>query len=309
MTLPKTINDRKYQSFVEVGTDVAVRVSGTANNLFGVLAKKIYYVNMSAPNIGIDTNSGADWSNALLTIQAAIDKAVDKEGTIIYIRGSATVAAGAGGIGIVVNKENIALIGAGGNGAECPSNGHCSITWLGGFGGGGLTAGNFAAINIAKSKVRLENMRITVTSIDYPVCIQNVTNANSQLYFNNLQLIVNGTSTGSAIRFTTASSYSTFRNLNLFGGTGATGKMNQAVYGSSSYSRWDNIMIRETEGAALVIDCFGSWFNNITVFPSCATGLTISDATNIVSNSIVLAAGAKLPGHTALNVNVKLAVD
>ena len=308
MTLPDNRGDLEFQKFVELGSgDVAVRVSGSAEDIIGVQPHDIYYVNLSAPNIGIDTNSGKDWDNALLTVQAAIDKATDKAGTDIYIRGSAAIPAGVGGIGIVINKENVSLIGA--TQSDVPSGGHCSLSWTGGFGSGGTTAGNFAAINIAKSKVRLINLRVTVTSIDYPVCVQNVTNANSQLEIKNCQFIVNGTATGSAIKFTTASSYSTFEDLNLFGGTGATGLMNQGVYGSTAYSRWKNILINNTEGAAMVIDTTNSWFDNITVMPGCATGLTITNGTNIVSNSIVLAAGTKLPGHTALNVNVKLAVD
>jgi hypothetical protein len=262
----------------------------------------VYYVDLSS---GVDTRSGKTWQTSLKTVQAAIDKAVDSAGTIIYVSGSATLT---GTTGIIVNKTNVAIIGAT-NGSSSPSSGHCSITTTLGFGSGGLTAGAFACINIQKSKVRLENLRLTATSIDYPVCVQNMTNANSQLEIVNSQMIVNGSDTGSAIKFTTAASYSTFKNLNLFGGTGANNRMNQGVLGSTSYSRWDNIIIDRTEGVAISGGGYGNVFNNINVLPGCALGLNVGDATTILSNSINLAAGDKFPDCPALKVNVKIAVD
>jgi hypothetical protein len=304
MTLPTNINDREFDKFEEIGSEVAVRVTGTAINQFEVKAYDMFYVDLG---LGSDANSGADWANALLTVQAAIDKCTNYKGSQIFVKGSATLAAGVGGIGMVVNKGDLAIIGV--HDENCPTGGNAELFWDGGFGSGGTTPGAFAAINITKSKVTIRNMTLYCTSIDYPVGIQNMTSANSHLLIEDCMIRINGTMTGSGIKMTTATSYSTFRNLQITGGVGATKGMNQGIMGQVSHSLVTDIIIDTTEGAAIVSDSLNTVWKNLYVMPGCATGLTITDASNVVYNSFVLAAGTKLPGHNALNVNVKLAVD
>jgi hypothetical protein len=264
----------------------------------------VYYVDLSA---GVDSRSGKTWATALKTIQAAIDKCTDYKGSKIFVTGSETLDAGTGGVGIIVNKGDLAIIGV--HDENCPTGGNAELFWSGGFGGGGATPGAFAAINIKKSKVTIRNLTLYCTSIDYPVGIQNMTSANSHLLIEDSMIRINGTMTGSAIKMTTATSYSTFRNLHLTGGVGATAGMNQGIMGQVSHSLVSDIIIDTTEGAAIVSDSLNTVWRNLYVMPGCATGLTITNATNVVYNSFVLAAGTKFPGHTALNVNVKTAVD
>lgn len=262
------------------------------------------YVDMTN---GSDLLTGLNWLQAFKTIQKAIDTAVDKAGTIIYVTGSGTGTTSTTE-GVIINKENVHLK------AYPPYNNitgcNASISTTLGFGGGDANEGNFAAINITKSKVSIEGFRITATSVDYPVGIQSLTNVNSQLDIRNCKILVSGTNTGRAIKFRTAASGLTVENCYLYGG--AASKMNNGIIfeAGSANCHFKRIVIANTEGQGIYnAASVGDIYEEIFTLPTCATGVEIVGITSILTNSRILGTAKYGAAHTAINIGNLIAAD
>lgn len=214
-----------------------------------------------------------------LQIQAAIDSCVAKRGDKVVVFGSYTLTNP-----LLLNKEGMTLCGMNPN--NTTTGGQTSITLAQGSGAGGTGVGALAALNISKSKITIENLRITATHVDYPWGIQSLTNVNSQLCIRNVYVLVNGGNTGTALKFTTAASGSMFENLRLYGG--ASSKMNQGILfnAGSAKCHFKNIYIGNTEGQGIYnAGSVDDIYENIVIESTCATGTEITGATSCIINS------------------------
>ena len=250
------------------------------NDYQGMVAPKggAYYVDLSS---GANTKSGKSWDQALLTIQAAIDKCVEGKGTNIYVTGSATVTTP-----ILCNKTNVHIFGSPSMGNHTGTN--CSLTY---------GVDDSPLFYLSKTKLRFEDIRITLTNTKTVA----------------FSVFDNEADTSQAV----ALSLCMFKNLNIYKSAGLNGEGNAFRLGSPTGCTWDNIKIVAKSGNYLlngfkfgstvrcnllniyIGNCSGTGiydpaatdtvYENITIMPTVLVGCDIAGATSILRDSRILA--------------------
>ena len=269
-------------------------------NAMNMVAPKggVYYVDLTS---GSDTRSGKTWGSALLTIQAAIDKAIDLAGTFIYVTGSQTVTTP-----ILCNKYNVHIYGV--PDMDNHTGGNCSLTY---------GVDDSPLFLMSKTKLRFENLRITLHNtkcVAFSVYDNEADTtaavALSQCMWKNINIYKDAGSNGEGNAFRIQSPTAcTFDNIkivaasshHLLGGFLLTGSIR---------SNFLNIYIGNCAGTAIYDPgSVDTVYENITILNSCLVGCDIAGNTSMLRDSRILATTAYGGNDSIKHVGNLTAVD
>jgi len=258
----------------------------------------VYFVDLTS---GVDTRSGKTWSQALKTIQAGIDKAVEGKGTYIYVTGSGTLTTS-----ILCNKTNVHIYGV--PEMDNHTGGNCSLTYA---------VDDSPMFLISKTKLRFENLRMTL--------------GNTKTV--GFSVFENEADTTAAV----ALSNSMFKNINILKSAGSNGEGNAFRLGNPTACTFDNIRIVATSTHYLlggflfagttrcnllniyIGNCAGTgiydpgtidtMYENINTLPSCFVGVDINGTTSVLRDSRILGTTSYGGNHDIPCIGNLVAVD